>query len=326
MAAKEFKINRVYTDWRALLDDAKLDIVVIAAPDDLHYPMALAAIERDLQVICERPLATKSIQAYEMYLSAARRGVRTMTYLPWRWFPPVRRAKELIASGYIGKPFYIYSELCTGHRRQTGDYHWSMDRDRANGVIGSIGSDCFDCARWLLGDIARVAASERIVTPYCPQDLRTFRQAGDTASLMVDFENGAHGVIYVTAVGREPKLRLKVEGSDGLIELSYRPRSGHFEFQTSGTGKQSFTKIAPYWAFGSECSGELEDFGENCIQNDSFGERLFLNSAMGDDAKPPSFLEGLRNQRIIDAAMQSVESGSFVNVENRALNYEVEVV
>lgn len=317
--AKEFETKQVYTDWRTLLDDPKLDIVVIGTPDDLHYPMALAALDRGLHVICERPLATNSDLAYEMYATSVKHRLRTMSYLPWRWFPPMCQVKELITAGYVGKPHYFFSEMGIANHHRNGDYHWTFDKGRANGVIGTVGSDCIDCAQWMMGDIARIAASERIVSHYRPRGGRKFKQAGDAAAMVVEFDTGAHGALYVTANASELTLRIQVEGCDGAIEMLYRPFSGLFELRARGHGDRRFTNVTPFRAFTRHHrrGGKFEEFVRRFVQNESFGERLFLDNLINDDSMSPSFLDGLRIQEVMDAAMQSTESGCSEKVVSR---------
>jgi predicted dehydrogenase len=65
--ARKYEIPRVFTDYREMIARANLDAVVIATPQDLHYPMTMAALDAGLHVMCEKEMALNAHQAREMY-------------------------------------------------------------------------------------------------------------------------------------------------------------------------------------------------------------------------------------------------------------------
>ena len=83
--ADKYAIPEVYTDYRQMLEQAGLDAVVIAAPDDLHYPMTMDALAGGLHVLCEKPMALSAQQAREMTEKAQAMGVKHMTFFAWRF-------------------------------------------------------------------------------------------------------------------------------------------------------------------------------------------------------------------------------------------------
>src|SRR5512142_3049084 len=88
--AHKYAIPQVFTDYRAMIERAGLDAVVISAPDDLHHPIALAAIDAGLHVLCEKPLAMNAAQAREMLDRAEAKRVKHMTFFTYRWAPQFR--------------------------------------------------------------------------------------------------------------------------------------------------------------------------------------------------------------------------------------------
>ena len=68
--ATKYSIPQVYTDFREMLAQGRLDAVFVAAPDDLHSEITLAALDAGLHVLCEKPLAVTAQQALEMYAKA----------------------------------------------------------------------------------------------------------------------------------------------------------------------------------------------------------------------------------------------------------------
>src|SRR4051794_17341878 len=78
--AGKYHIAQVYSDYRQMIDQVRLDAVVISIPDNLHYEVAMAALDAGLHVLCEKPLALNAAQAKAMYKKAEGKGVRHMTY------------------------------------------------------------------------------------------------------------------------------------------------------------------------------------------------------------------------------------------------------
>ena len=91
--AAKYRIGAIHSDHRALLDRGDLDAVVIATPDDTHPEIAMAALERGLHVLCEKPLANTLAAAEEIAAAAARVGVVHMTMFTWRSVPVWRRTQ-----------------------------------------------------------------------------------------------------------------------------------------------------------------------------------------------------------------------------------------
>jgi len=61
--AEKYGVPQVFTDYRDLITHGNLQALVIATPDDLHYPIAMAALDAGLHVLCEKPLALTAGEA-----------------------------------------------------------------------------------------------------------------------------------------------------------------------------------------------------------------------------------------------------------------------
>jgi predicted dehydrogenase len=85
--SKKHGIDATYTNYRKMIADGGLDAIVVASPDDQHLQMTLAAIEKGLHVLCEKPLANTAADARVMLEAAERAGVRHMVLFTWRWQP-----------------------------------------------------------------------------------------------------------------------------------------------------------------------------------------------------------------------------------------------
>lgn len=68
--AEKYKMPEVYNDYREMIQQAKLDAIVVATPDDTHYEMIMVAFDAGLHVVCEKPIALNADHAREMYIKA----------------------------------------------------------------------------------------------------------------------------------------------------------------------------------------------------------------------------------------------------------------
>ena len=142
MAAKH-SIAHVFTDFHEIIANGKLDVLIVATPDDLHYPITMEALDAGLHVICEKPLAYNAAQARKMYEKAQAVGVKHMVVFTYRWMPIYRYARQLLDEGYIGRPYQCNIRYLSDHGC-AGKYGWRFDRQRSNGVMGDMGSHMID--------------------------------------------------------------------------------------------------------------------------------------------------------------------------------------
>ena len=95
--AARWGIEEVHTDWAAMLDGGTVDAVIISSPNDTHHAMVLAAADRGIHLLCEKPVALDAEQAWEMVDATTAAGLTTMVPFTYRWMPTNQWIKALIA-------------------------------------------------------------------------------------------------------------------------------------------------------------------------------------------------------------------------------------
>lgn len=316
MAAK-YHIPSVFTEYRDMIEHAGLHSVVVNTPDDLHYPMTMAALDAGLHVLCEKPLALSVEQAKAMYEKAEATGVKHMTFYTYRWMPFYRHLKQLVADGYLGRLFHAHFRYLAGYGVQA-PYRWRSDRERSAGVLGDFGSHMIDMARWLAGDIRRVSALLGVYGDRPRPDGQPYEQANDHAILAVEFDSGAQGVIQLSAVAhtadRRQEQHVLLHGQDGALELELNWVRG--EVRGVHTGEQSFQALpvpAELWGDVNRAASlpaqVMETFTKLPV-----GDRLFIDAILENRPAIPSFYDGLKTQEVIAAALRSHETGRWEQV------------
>lgn len=127
-AAETFPKARRYTDWRKLLDDARdFEAVIVSTPDQMHAPIALAAMELGKHVHCQKPLTHTVSEARQMRLAAKKAGVVTQMGNQIQSHPAYRTAVAIVHEGAIGKVREV-------HSWQSGAMRWMLESDRPEGA------------------------------------------------------------------------------------------------------------------------------------------------------------------------------------------------
>src|SRR5207245_8133773 len=104
--AAKFGVQKTYTDWRAMISGGGLDVLVIATPNSLHHPQAMAALEAGLHVICEKPLAMNLTLARELVARAEAARRKTLTFFTHRTVAAAAQVKRLVGEGFLGQPLH----------------------------------------------------------------------------------------------------------------------------------------------------------------------------------------------------------------------------
>ncbi|MEG1316431.1 MAG: Gfo/Idh/MocA family oxidoreductase [Oscillospiraceae bacterium] len=102
-----FRGYKAYDDFELAIDDCECDLVDICMPNFLHHKVAITALHRGRNIICEKPLATTVADARDMVETAQKLGKHIYYAEDWLFAPAFRKALSIIDSGKLGKPLYI---------------------------------------------------------------------------------------------------------------------------------------------------------------------------------------------------------------------------
>jgi len=220
--------DRVYESYARMFEvevgrpfAQRMDFVVIATPNHLHYEPARLALESGFHVVVDKPMCFSLEEARALQEVVERSGkILAVTYT-YSGYPMVKQARSLVADGRIGRVRKIYAEYTQGwlssNLEASGSKQasWRTDpaRSGAGGAIGDIGTHVAHLAEYVSGlSITHVNAM-----------LNTFvqgRRLDDDSSMLVRFDNGASGVLVATqiAAGEENNLSIRLYGDKGAIE------------------------------------------------------------------------------------------------------------
>lgn len=306
--ADKYHIPKVFTDYKELLASDLVDGVVLVTPDDLHYPMAMEAIRRNLPVFCEKPLSYSLREAREMREAARSAGLVTLVDHTYRWEPVYVYVRQLLQEGRIGKIHRALFHYLAGGARNKSDA-WRYDASRSNGALGDLGSHMIDLARFLIGDIVEVDARLDVHLPH-ESDI-ALTAPNDLASLIVRFADGETGEIVASRVDRRKGQlqRVELHGSEGSIITECTLTNWQIRCFSGEELEEEILEIPDTGG-----SPTIEDLIHHFTTHD-VGPRLFVRSILGDATPEPTFDDGYRVQQVIQAAVDSDATGRRVSID-----------
>jgi len=322
-AAERLGWAAVETDWRALIARDDVQLIDICSPGDMHASIAIAALAAGKHVLCEKPLANTLTEAEEMAAAAGTaygRGARAMVGFNYRRIPALALARQLIQRGSVGtlrhvRAVYLQDWLTDAD----APFTWRMQAERAgSGALGDLGAHIVDLAHYLTGDVitgvsALTATFTKERTPpggSQPQPVTV----DDAALFIARLGGGALASFEATryATGRKNGLRIELNGSAGSLAFDLE-RLNELEFYdhaqdstTAGFRRILVTEPTHPYLDGWWPPGHTLGW-EHTFTHQA---RDLLTAIAAGEAPEPSFADGLRVQRVLDAVQRSAAVGS----------------
>jgi len=228
--AEKWKMPVHYSDYRELLESEKLDAILNATTDDAHCEVALAALQKKLHILSEKPLATSLDEARSMLEAAKIAGVINMVNFSYRNSAGLQEAAKLIADGGIGELRHVESSYLQGWLAgvkewdTTSKRYWRLSTSHGSaGVLGDLGCHIYDMTTLLCGDIDEIYCKLAVFDKGVPGNRvgEYIFDANDSFVSQVTFRNGAIGTVHSTrwAAGQKNSLRCRVYGTMGAVEV-----------------------------------------------------------------------------------------------------------
>jgi predicted dehydrogenase len=304
-AAESFEVRHAYDDWEAMLASHELDLVCIATPTLLHEPQALAAIAAGAHVLCEKPTAMDAAEAARMLAAAEAAGRIHMIDHELRFNPNRTRIAGLIAEGALGEVRHVdisnvgntWNDPAS---RAKGDW-WSL-AEHGGGRLGANGSHQVDLLRWWLGEVAWVSGAAPVMVPdrMDPETGEPWTAtADDVAYFTLEMASGAVARVFMSGVAAHSMGNAtRIFGSRGTVTLSNDDEK--LLFARAGEDFQDFTVADP--------NAELAGVNAGIWNVSVVALMQELGSAIREGRQPSrgaTFLDGLANQRVLDAVRTS---------------------
>ena len=208
--AKQYGV-KAYRNITKMVTDNQVDLVLVCTPHPFHKNPAIEAARAGAHILVEKPLASSLADCDEMITVCKDNGVKLGVISQRRWYAPVKRVKQAIIDGKIGKPV-LGTITMLGWRDR--DYYdadawrgtWQME---GGGVLVNQAPHQLDILLWLMGDIDEVFGVWSNLN-------HSYIEVEDTAVAIIKFKNGGIGNILVSN-SQKPGIfgKVHVHGENG---------------------------------------------------------------------------------------------------------------
>ena len=316
-AATSLGIDRAADDWREALTDSAIDMVAIAAPNALHAPIALAALNAGKAVYCEKPLAASMAEAEAMAAAAQITGLPTAVGYTYLYNPMIGYARDLIAAGEIGEVTAFRGIHAEDFMASVDvPFSWRCEAGQAGGALADIGSHIIALALHLVGDIGAVSGRLHTAHPVrCDvQGEARSVTVDDQMDAVVAFTSGATGTLSASwiASGRKMGLAFEISGTRGSISFT-QERFNELKLYRAGSGRSNgFATICAgpeHGDYGAFCPAAGHQLGYNDLK--TIEVKAVVEAVLGLPSAAKTFADALAVERVSDAIRRSHREGGW---------------
>jgi predicted dehydrogenase len=291
--ADKYDIPRVYFDIQNLLNREELDGIFICTPNNFHYPMVLACLEKGIPTLVEKPLALNAKQAIRIEEKVRESNTLLVVGMNYRFREDAMILKEFIEKNEIGQPYYVKAGWLR-HWSRPKLQKWLTDkRISGGGVIMDMGIQLIDLSLWLLN--RPKIKSVRSFT----YNLFMEGNVEDAALAIIETENDA--VINV-----EVAWRMHLEKDMNYTNI-FGKEGGVF-MNPLRLSKELHGKLVNVTPIDHESNVDVfKKSFENEIRN-------FINAIKGEEKAVTPVEDGVYIMKIIDSIYQSAKLGKQIDL------------
>lgn len=237
--AELLNIGKYYGDYKNLLNDKEIEVVHVCTPNHLHYLIAKEALLAGKHVVCEKPLAMNSIEANELIRIAKEKKLVNAVHFNLRFYPLMHQVKTMVENGELGRILAVNGSYQQDWLFYETDFNWRLQPEFSgeSRAVADIGSHWLDLMEFITGvGISKVCADFATFHPIrkkplkpietyagkmlSPEDYEDIQiSTEDYATVLLRFDNGAHGSMTVNqvAAGRKNRLYFEICGTKKAI-------------------------------------------------------------------------------------------------------------
>ena len=265
-ASEKFHVPKVYygnNGWEKMIDEQVLDIISICTPNYLHAPIILKAIEKNCNILCEKPIAISREELTCIESELASKNLIFFTSFSKRYNPIFRLIKGIIDGDLLGKITsvkYFFSHYGPYKSwKALSEEKWFFESGKAGGgVLLDLGVHCIDILRHLLGDYDKVNGINFNTSCINMVD-------EDNCNVLLQFKRDTLGIISVSWCNF-PAETLDIIGTKGFINMDISGRNPLSFGPKSLKRNKVFKDLLDYKPTHESAQNKLIDHFINCIQ------------------------------------------------------------
>ncbi len=319
-AAKEqFGFEQTSTDYREICADESLDGLIIAVPNHLHREVLLAALPGGRAIFADKPLTANLSEALEVAAAARANGRDIHVNFEYRFSPAIQKAREMIAAGRLGE---IISFRGTYFRASYLDpakkLRWKGEAQARGGAFDDLGAHLLDMVIWMVGMPQRITARKRTVQAQRPAGGGEMAavETEDHAWALLEYASGTTGSIETGRMvpGGVNDIGLEIYGRRGSLRWNQMD-ANYLYFADAGAGSEcGWTQIPTLQAYPDAVLPPA-DYPVGMMRYQIASAYSFLKNTLDNQPYEPGLEQGLRVQRVLEAAHAAARYQEWVQIE-----------
>lgn len=315
-AQKQFPGVKIYADAEALIAGADVDLIVITAPNAVHYSLAKACLDQGRHVIIEKPMVTTVAEADALIALAKQQQRLLSVFHNRRWDGDFLTVKKLIANDRLGDVRYFESHF--DRFRPIVRDRWKEQPGSGAGILYDLGAHLIDQALCLFGMPSAITAKCSALRDHRADDgsSRT-DQADDYFHLQLHYLTPGQRrevVLHSSPFSAGPNLRFQVQGAKGsFVKFQLDPQEEQLKNGILPDDPcLGYEGVADNGILYTECDSERITTEPGCYKN-YYAD--IANAICHGRSVPVSAEEGMQVIRLIELAQQSSCSGMTINID-----------
>ncbi len=342
--AQKYTLAKAYHSWEDCVNDDSIDVIHNCTPNNLHFEINKAVLEKGKHIVSEKPLTLTSDESAELVKLADAKKVVNAINFNYRFYPLIQEARSIVHEGDFGRLYMIHGQYLQDWMYYDTDYNWRLESkiSGTSRAVADIGSHWCDLVQFVTGaKISKVCANlftvhekrkkpktsvatfqgKEIDAPMEYEEIQVDTEDG--GSILLQFDNGAHGVFSVSQVsaGRKNYEWFEVNGSKKSVQwnqeepnslwIGHRDKPNEVVIKDPALMSDSNRKYTHY------PGGHPEGYPD-CLKN------LFMNvydfirqgkDPVKDEIDFPTFEDGHTEIKIVEAILKSHEKQQWVEID-----------
>lgn len=314
------------------LVDSDVEVVHVCSPNATHRPYVEAVLRSGKHVVCEKPLGVSLAEVEHMCALADRAGVVATIPFVYRYHPVVREIRARAAEGAYGQWNLLHGHYLQDWLLDPRASNWRVDATLGgpSRAFADIGSHWCDLVEWVTGErlTSLVAQLSRSIATRPAAGAPSFGSANgeagplasvgteDIASLLFRTGNGVPGTVVVSQVsaGRKNRLWFELDGARGSAAFDQESPESFWSASEDGSRtvvRDPASGSAEQRRLSWLPAGHSQGYGD-CFAAFVDDTYATIRGEVRDGL--PTFADGLRSARVVEAVMRSASSSAWTEV------------
>ncbi|HEY5586211.1 MAG TPA: Gfo/Idh/MocA family oxidoreductase [Ruminiclostridium sp.] len=340
--AEQLNVPQYYGDYHDLLRNKEIQAVHICTPNYLHFQICKDALSAGKHIVCEKPLAINIKEAEELVCLADEKELVNAVHFNLRFYPLIHEARAMVEKGELGRIVAINGSYQQDWLLYETDYSWRLQPELSgeSRAVADIGSHWCDMIEYISGSkITEICSDFAIFYPVRKKPKKAIEtysgkllsekdyddiciSTEDYASVLLRFDNNAHGTLTVNqmAAGRKNRLFFEIYGTKKSIAWNSEKPNEMWIGKRDGNNEvliKDPSLMSPY-ASDIACfpGGHNEGFPDTSKQMFKKVYNYIINNGLKNGQEPdfPTFKSGLRELEICERMIQSSKDRKWLAV------------